>query len=522
MGTSRTKTPFYTLWYRITRHPGSAIISVILAYGLSVFLLYILNIIKPDYQISYKKLLPFSNIHGEKYNFYSGEDSGIYAKIGRAITSDAIKQKGFGSIGLFDDQDTLENIGTSGGYENFMKVTSQNNSFSLVQNAVIKLQDDQLLKSVNIVTPLFEERLHIFYRKDLFNSTPCKNITSPQLSANTDPCVLTCFSRSVKNIQIGKIGSCTRIIAGDVLDLIERQIQKYQGKKSYTAHYRLLDESLADAFKNVRQYQSFKRPKASKDSVLDIMFYVGADPTEDVRSILDANKYGLISVSQSFLSRLNSEFKMNLQVADFQKKYAGAAEHVSTVGTFTSLIASRDIGTDDVNRMLKKISDNTKVIQKSLIVLPPSCTDSCYSGFTSSCPFILPLAEFGFYKYVRDQTRESNIEMIKTIIPFLIAIISFFFPILKSVGALNSLWRSWQINQEIDRILANKAELSDEDTRDLNRKMADLYGDGELSEAHYNALAKRISAHGHFHSESEENSSGQGFAGTWPELIKTI
>ncbi len=148
---------------------------------------------------------------------------------------------------------------------------------------------------------------------------------------------------------------------------------------------------------------------------------------------------------------------------------------------------------------------------ESLLILNPS-----------SCPYILPLAEFGFYKYVRDQTRESNVEMIKTIIPFLIAIISFFFPILKSVGALNSLWRSWQINQEIDRILANKSELSDDDTLDLNRKMADLYGDGELSEAHYNALAKRISAHGHPRPEPVEINSGQGFASPWPELIKTI
>jgi TRAP-type uncharacterized transport system substrate-binding protein len=469
--------------------------------------------IKPDYQISYKKLLPFSNIHGEKYNFYSGEDSGIYAKIGGAITRDAANQRHTGTIGLFDDQDTLENISSSGGYENFMKVTSQNNSFSLVQNAVIKLQDDQLLKSVNIVTPLFEERLHIFYRKDLFNSSSCKNIISPQISANSDPRILNCFFRSVKNIQIGKIGSCTRIIAGDVLDLIERQIQQNRGNNSFRVPYRLLDESLADAFKSIREYHGpFKRMKNSNDNVLDIVFFVGADPTEDVRSILEANQYGLMSVSQSFLSRLNTEFKMNLQVADFQKKYPGAAEHVSTVGTFTSLIASRDIGTDDVNRMLKKISDATKVIQKSLIVLPPSCTDSCYSGFTANCPYILPLAEFGFYKYVRDQTRESNIEMIKTIIPFLIAIISFFFPILKSVGALNSLWRSWQINQEIDRILFKKRELSDDDMLDLNRQMADLYGDGELSEAHYNALVKRISAHGHAPTESEEDNSGKGFS----------
>jgi hypothetical protein len=504
MGNVKAKTALHIAWYRIMRHPRSAFISIILAYVFSVLLLYVLDLLNPNNKLSYKLLLPGSNIHGEKYIFYSGEKSSTYAKIGKAITRDIPMPgsiSGSDSIGLFDDSDTLENIGTSGGYENFMKVTSQNNSFSLVQDAVIKLQDDQLLKSINIITPLFEERLHIFYRKDLFWGKPNRNIhiadSNIQLSANTEPWVLNCFSRYVKNVQIGKVGSCTRIIAGDVMDLIERQIRVNEGKKPLTISNCLMDQSLKSAFNSVHTYDgSIKRKKNVKDSIIDVMFYVGADPTDDIKAILDSKKYGLISVSPSFLSQLNSEFNMNLQVADFQKKYDNDADHASTVGTFTSLIASRDIGNDDVNLMLKKISSATKDIQKSLIHLNPPCTDSCYSGLTTNCKYILPLAEFGFYKYFKEEAKESNIEMIKTIIPFLIGIISFFFPILKSVAALNSVWRSWQINQEIDRILSlNKGGIPDEYIQELNQEIADRYGDGELSEGHYNALSKRISAH---------------------------
>jgi hypothetical protein len=266
-----------------------------------------------------------------------------------------------------------------------------------------------------------------------------------------------------------------------------------------------MDLSLEHAFKNIQAYRQTRKPRKQKDSIIDVMFYVGADPTEDIRAILDSSRYGLMSVSPSFLSKLNSEFKMNLQVADFQKKY-DSTDHISTVGTFTSLVASRDIGNDDVKRMLKKITSATGAIQKSLIHLHPPCTDSCYSGITANCKYILPLAEFGFYKYFQDSARESKTEMIRTLIPFLIAVISFFFPILKSVSALNSTWRSWQVNQEIDRLLdQNKNEIPDRNMRGISQELADSYGNGELSEANYNALVKRLSVHCHDKTNSEEH-----------------
>ena len=506
MEKSKTKNFLQIAWYRITRHKFSAFISIFLAYLMAILLLYIIDEINPDYKISYKSLLPFvTDNHDLKYNFYSGESSSTYDKIGRTITRDKFVSAHFGvsdSIGLFDDGDTLENIGTSGGYENLMKVTSQKNSFGLVQDAVIRLQDDQLLKSIKIVTPLFEERLHVFYRKDCFLGHPD---IERQLSANTDPWILRCFYKKVKYIQTGKVGSCTRIIAGDVMDLIERQIRQERAKKPVSISYHLKDDSLSSAINTILQYKSAKKQLKKKSDTIDIMFYMGADPIDDIRSILDANEYGLMSVSPSFLSLLNSEFNLNLQVADFQKKY-DSADHISTVGTFTSLIASRDIGSDDVKRMLRKISDATLNIQKSFIHLRPPCTDSCYSGLSTNCSYILPLAEFGFYKYFEDTSREEKIAKIKTVIPFLIAIISFFFPILKSVSALNSVFISWQINQEIDRILKIKnGELGDNDIKKFNQELADRYGDGDLSESHYNALVKRIASHGHEQETYEQN-----------------
>ena len=135
MDSPKTKNFFQIAWYRIRHHKISALISVVLAYFLALLILYILGEINPGYKISYKSLIPLKEDHDLKYNFYSGENSSTYYNIGSTLTSDKSVPSRFGvpeSIGLFNDGDTLENIGTSGGYENLMKVTSQKNSFSLL------------------------------------------------------------------------------------------------------------------------------------------------------------------------------------------------------------------------------------------------------------------------------------------------------------------------------------------------------------------------------------------------------
>jgi hypothetical protein len=202
----------------------SGFISLNLAYIFVALLLFLLQLVNPEYN-TYFKYFGLNYNHGENFRFYSGKEPGAYAKIGRAITNDALsKRKMDGalvSIGLLEDKDTLENFASSGGYENFMKVTSEKNSFGLVQEAVLHLQDEQLLKSIKVIAPLFEERLHILYRKDLVPAGHNPNINL-QLSANTETWILNSFFRSVKNVEVGEVGSGTRIIAGDIMDLIER------------------------------------------------------------------------------------------------------------------------------------------------------------------------------------------------------------------------------------------------------------------------------------------------------------
>ncbi len=485
-------------WYRMLRHPMVSFFSFFLTIFFSILLCYVVGQIYPDFKLYYQKLLPewFSE-HGAEYNFYSGENKGVYGSIGRVITSDVCKRNKDGTvcgIGILKDKDVLKNHPTAGGYENFTKVTAEGNSFGLVQQAVINMQDEQVSKGMQEVAPLFFERLHIFYRKGLFGN----NNENLQLASNMDYRILNCFRDNVKNIEVGPVGSCTRIIATDVLDLIERQMKSSGKKDSFSLQYVQRDYLLTDAFNCLHNYTAMKSKPHKADSLIDIMFYVGADPTDDVQQALHSG-YALMSINPSFLSLLNKEFKLGLQVTDFQKKY-DCTEHITTVGTLTYLIASRGIRSDDTKRVLQKIHDSTRAIHKAIISLPkPICNDSCYMGINENCAYVLPLAEVGYYKLYADEDREFNQERLAKMAPFLIAVIAFFFPIFKSVGGLTSLWRSWSFNKQIDHMINPKkydhvkdAKQIKEGLEGLIKSITNLYGDGIISESHYNALIKRI------------------------------
>src|SRR5258708_35601690 len=93
--------------------------------------------------------------HDEQYNFYSGEDGGTYYRIGEAIEGRCQ-----------DDGDVIHNCRTGGCYDNTMKVTIEGNSFGLIQQEMMR-DNDQLRNEVRVVAPIFLERMHILYRKEL-------------------------------------------------------------------------------------------------------------------------------------------------------------------------------------------------------------------------------------------------------------------------------------------------------------------------------------------------------------------
>jgi len=447
--TKRKKT--FTLWYRLKRYPRITALSLGLVLILAAIFCYYLGLLYPQFKL-------FDGV--TKYNFFSGQPGGAYYSIGNAIN------------GMFGNEgDSIINRRTSGGSENGMKLTFEKESFGLIQEELIN-HDDQLRKNVRIVTPLFLDRMHIVYRKDLFKNGD----RGVQLSANPDFCVLQCFRDSAININMGPVGSGTRIIASYIMTLIDQQINARLKKK--TPKFIQLNEAFSNSFRKMNAY------KEKTDSSVDILFYLNAAPIDVIKNVLDSGRYKLMSIDPSFVFLLNKEFGLGLRVADFKGKYK-ETRNIGTLGTLTYLVASKSISDGDIRSLLKKLDNSKDSINKSLIHNPHR-------------PENQALCEFGFYKFFDDEYETSTKQRLKEVIIFLLSVMTLLFPVFKSVMGFKYIFHRWDINKKIDQIVTQYGNNPEENyiarscIKSLKEQVINLYSDGLLSEGHYNPLMKRI------------------------------
>src|SRR5882724_8578574 len=162
--------------YRIKKHKKAAALSIVFAIFFSCILYYFAGKAYPDFKPFDKMLNNILSLFGEKHNqrytFYSGEPGSAYYQIGEGI-----------DIARFSDGDSIKNQSSDGGYDNALKVSKDDKAFALVPKLVIDGEDDQVRRSIQIVTPLFTERVHIFYRKSLFPKLNTADGNEVQLSA---------------------------------------------------------------------------------------------------------------------------------------------------------------------------------------------------------------------------------------------------------------------------------------------------------------------------------------------------
>ena len=449
-----------TIGYRLRRYPRTTALSIALVLILTSLFCYFLGMLYPQFRLFSNLSNRLSARENKKYQFYTGRPIGAYYSIGNTVH------------GIFGDRgDSICNKPTSGGYENAMKLTIEKNAFGLIQEELIN-HDDQLRKNVRIVTPLFLERMHILYRKDL-----CRDTTRElQLSANSDSCVLRCFSDSAIKINMGPVGSGTRIIASYMMAIIEQQINSRLNNNAPRFTQKTEDFSIS--------FAKMKSSKEKKDSPVDILFYLVADPINCIKDVLDAGQYKLMSIDPSFVVLLNKEFGLGLRVADFKDKYA-STKNISTLGTLTYLIASKAIPDGVARSLLEKIDASKEAIHRAMITGHHNDTT-------------LALKEIGFFNVFNDEFEASMHTRLKEIIVFLLSALTLFFPVFKSVIGLKYIWQRWDINKKIDEIVAIGGNTPEENNRawvgikKLEEKVIDLYGDSLLSETHYNPLMKRI------------------------------
>ena len=450
-----------TFWYRFSRYPRTTALSFGLVLILALLFCYLLGVLYPQFNLFANLAYRLGIQHSKKYNFYTGASTGAYYAVGKAVNGK------FGSNG-----DSVINQKTSGGSENAMKLTIEKNSFGLIQEELIN-HDDQLRKNVRIVAPLFLERMHIVYREGLFKHSQ----REIQLSATTDPCILECFTDSVINMNMGPVGSGTRIIASYIMAIVEQQINAQMINK--TPKFKQLNEPFSASFQKMNAY------KENPDSTVDILFYLVADPIDSIEKVLDSTKYKLMSIDPSFVVLLNKEFGLGLRVADFKGKY-NSTNNISTFGTLTYLIASKAISDGIARSLLEKIDGSKDSIHRAMI-----------HGREKN-DLSLALFEIGFFNVFNDEFEASMKIRLKEIIIFLLSALTLFFPVFKSVMGSKYIWQRWDINKKIDAIVTGYGKTPEENAvalsgiNNLKEKVIDLYGDGLLSEAHYNPLMERI------------------------------
>jgi TRAP-type uncharacterized transport system substrate-binding protein len=449
-----------TICYRMCRYPLAAFFSFVVVCLLTLLLTYMVGKIFPDVKLTDKIFSHLGFEHDASYNFYTGPEGGSYYAIGKAVE------------GKFqEDGDMINNCETGGGSENAMRLTTERNAFGLIQEDMIN-HDDQLKKNVRIISPIFQERLHIFYKKSLF-----KNSNGDiQLSSNIDPALLKCFADSVKKVNVGPVGSGTRIIASYVLALIDKQIFTSNSK---LANYRQTDEGFIQ--------ESDKMADSTIKEGSDIVFYMGADPIDKVKMVLNAKRYRLISINPSFAVTINKEFQLGLRITDFKEKY-WQTNNVSTIGTYALLIASKGTNDADVLRLVKKIEDSRSAIHRSL--LPHSRAIDAY---------VMPLNELGFFNAFKGEYDDLRKIEWKEVAAFVFSIVTLFFPVFKSVNGIASTLRLWHLNRQVDEAAKKfpKPGLPTPDSvlfelKNLKEQLVDLYGDGRLTESQFKPLSERI------------------------------
>ena len=470
----RTLPGIRRFWQSLGRFPFEIFMSLILVVLLTVVVSYLVGKVFPQYKVT-DKMLAWVHIKNKvKYNFYTGPKNGAYYAIGTAVNR-----------GFKKDGDCVVNIETFGGSENAMRLTTEKNAFGFIQEEMIN-NDDQLKKNVRIVSPIFLERLHIFFKRDLFP----KDVSDVQLSANTDTYFLKCFSKKVKKVNVGPVGSGARLMASYILAMIDKQIST---NGIQPANYQQTDQGFLD--------ESDAMCKAEHSHASDIVFYVGADPTDKIRMVLDSGQYQMMNISPSFVVTINREFNLELRITDFKLKYP-QIKNVSTIGTYAFLITSKLTFDADVWRVIKMINDSKDSVHGTLIHLDGS--DSTYYGLKNNeGTGILPLKELDFFNAFNDEYETMNRIQGKEVAGLILSIVMFIFPVFKSVSAYSSKLRSGCLNKQLDgavRILSRANKQNHPNILgalyfkliDLKKQLVDLYGRGKISESHFKPLSERL------------------------------
>ncbi|GEM_PF-4648105 len=280
-------------------------------------------------------------------NFYSGRSEGFYHSIGHVLDSNLSSFKPENNIDGSSDIDLklrVHNEPTSGSTQNIFKVLSDNNSFGLVQEEHVR-NKVILTERIEVVSPLYMERLHILYRKDKFFEVFKESQGPPErsliLSTNSSNQAL----RFIKNSRIGTgpIGSGTREVVNYLLDELAEQYQRENQNKSFISYSNIEYLSFDEGLKKL----------SSGDSIQILFAMIGA-PMSSASRLLDTNKnIGMAHVTPSLIRNISETSGNFYRITNFNNKYDFGEERISTIGSYCYLIANKNVSQVKTEKILR-------------------------------------------------------------------------------------------------------------------------------------------------------------------------
>lgn len=299
-------------------------------------------------------------------NFYSGAKGGFYVQIGEFLErKNTIKNHLVPQV--FPAQHPFYKVQpTNGALENLNRVITGHSAVGLV-NEITAPPQYYTRSQAKLITSLYMERLHIFYNKAAFRKAvwekfPGANLmgVKPMLKEKPDDYTKAFLNKA--KINGGPHGSGTRLLTRYFLDAIE-DIET----------------------KQLLAYNNREGVKEFTNENYDIHFAVVGDPLIWINALVKDTSYAMLSIDPALINQVNNTYDLNLQFAFFSGKYlageidsSGKADEVNniiTAGTYVNLVASRDVQTNQIIKLLealKKAEPSDFPVDTTII------TDACF------------------------------------------------------------------------------------------------------------------------------------------------
>jgi TRAP-type uncharacterized transport system substrate-binding protein len=274
----------------------------------------------------------------DSLTFYSGSAGGVYDTIAEGLVNQ--KDAGFGKF-------TIQKQKTRGSLENLILVSRLSNSVTIVQADSLSQTELEFglanPENIQLITPLYLEVMHLVMRKDYLEAFEKENDPTKAKAGQPD-------ERAVNQEDfLQKVLAKSIISTGPFLS----------GTNSYAAA--ILNAANITPRQNIYNIELKEGLRLlSKEENLDALFFMSGLPVPAIKQFSHVENKGkaltLVPVTGSFPRVLERNMNLpSIRSIIPKNTYPNTVDDISTVGTPTRLIVSKDVSADTILNILKRM-----------------------------------------------------------------------------------------------------------------------------------------------------------------------